>query len=229
MVNPSNLPRRDPIPLDDFLDLISRDSDSLLQRAAAGEISISEWEAGMRELVKVSRNGAAMFAREGRPLSVFERLADWWRRERDIREQFFYLRRFARELRSGQWDAASRLGQLFARARLYINKARTLYEEIRLQEGAARGDNEKRRVLGIADHCNSCVGQSLLGWVPIDSPEVTGVADGSTECDGNCKCTIETRYNPVALAQYILTMARFFANQAIKGVVPRALFRGGDH
>ena len=115
-----------------------------------------------------------------------------WILAKVVRYLYRFLHRFMNEIRAGQFDAPGRLRGLRARARLYLNSARGYYSDLGLRLAKSAGKTEKRRVLGVADHCDDCVGQAQLDWVPIDDPSVTGVGVG-TVCRSACQCTIEYR------------------------------------
>ncbi len=188
----SSIPQRGPIPLDDFIALMQRDIERVTRRAAAGEVTIMQWEAEMRRIVKSAHNGAAMFARQGQRMNIFERLYEWARRQERIRDQFGYLEAFANEIRGGVFDESSMLGRLVSRAQQYGNAARGSYFEVKNRLAIARGLTEKRRMLEPgAKHCQSCLEQAALEWVDINDPRVTGI--GETQCGANDKCDIVYR------------------------------------
>lgn len=179
--------------IDEFLNLVGSDMAAVTEQAAAGQITITQWELEMQRLVRVAHNGADILARGGRELGFFERIFDWFRRQGEVRRQFDYLRAFAEEIRAGTFDPESLLPRVEARARMYANAARATYEQGRAREAGRRGYTEKRRILAPAEHCPDCIEQAQLDWVDINDPRVTGVADGSTRCLTNCKCSIEYR------------------------------------
>lgn len=187
-----SLPTRDGIPLDDFIDAIADEMADVTLRASQEAINVVEWEAEMQRLVKVVASGADMLGRDGTPYGILGRVRAWFRRRQWVREQFGYLRGFANEIRAGTFDPESLLPRVVARARMYANSARRLYSETRHRIMRARGFTEKRRVLGVAEHCPDCEEMARRGWVPIDDPSVTPIGVG-TRCMSNCKCDLEYR------------------------------------
>lgn len=167
--------------------------DRVTRQAANGAITLGEWEREMRRIIKDTHIASGEYALAGRDLNLLERLWHWSRQQVDIRREFGWLRRFRQEIEYGLWDAESQLGRIRARAQMYANAGRRTYQLVQEREARRQGLTEKRRVLSAAENCPDCVAQADLGWVPIDSPDVTGVADGSTQCFTNCRCSIEYR------------------------------------
>jgi hypothetical protein len=179
--------------LERFLEIAAQDIDRITQQAAEGLISIGGWERQMRRIIKDVHIVSGEFALPGRELTILDRLRHWAREQVEIRREFGWLRRFRQEIEYGLWDDESQLGRIRARAQMYANAGRRTYQQVQEQEAKRSGLTEKRRVLSSAEHCPDCMAQAALGWVPIDDPRVTGVADGSTQCFTNCKCSIEYR------------------------------------
>jgi hypothetical protein len=180
-------------PLERFLELAAQGMDDATRQAAEGLISLGGWEKQMRRIIKDTHIVSGEYALEGRDLRMFERLWHWARQQVEIRREFGWLRRFRQEIEYGLWDEESQLGRIRARAQMYANAGRRTYQQVQEREAKRSGLTEKRRVLSSAEHCPDCMAQAALGWVPIDDPRVTGVADGSTQCFTNCKCSIEYR------------------------------------
>lgn len=187
------LPTRDRVPMDDFIEMLEADARRVTEQAARGEITVSQWEAEMRRIIKVAHNGAALAGRAGEPMGIVERLLDWARRQRRIAEQFDYLHRFGMDLLSGRYDDESQLGSVIGRALLYVGAAWLTYSMTAEKVARKRGLREKRRVLEPgARHCTTCLEQAALGWVSIDDPRVTGIGE-DTLCGHNDRCIIDYR------------------------------------
>lgn len=84
------------------------------------------------------------------------------------------------------------LPQALQRVNGYVNAAR--YNFFEADRDAARQTgrvHEERRRLSAAEHCGTCIELAALGWQPFDTLPTPG--DGSTECGGYDKCTMERR------------------------------------
>lgn len=113
--------------------------------------------------------------------------ADYGRAGREIRDQYAYLRNFAREIASGKQAMDGTLGW---RAQLYAQSGRSTYHAIEQVEMRAAGMKEERnRMTPGAKHCDGCRSESSRGWVPIG----TLVRVGHRKCNHNDKCWLEYR------------------------------------
>ena len=182
------------IPIDDYLTQQGSKMDFIFREFADGNITIRQWRDEMAAYIRETHIRASVIARDGQRSPLLQRVQLWAQREKKIREQTRYLNQWVKQIEAGEQNAASLLGQLRARARLYANNARDTWEKTGVLVAKARGMTEKRRVLGPSkEPCPDCVQQARLGWVPIDDPSVTGTADWSTQCGPGCNCTIEYR------------------------------------
>jgi hypothetical protein len=151
-----------------------------------GVLNLAEWQAGMMLEIKTLHTASAAAAKGGwAQMSA----SDWGYMGSEIKKQYEYLADFAAEIFSGYpLD-----GRFFQRLDLYGRAARTSASQIfrRLNEFA--GKTEERRVLGIADHCNSSAGRegclelAAKGWQPIG----TLAKIGDATCHQNCRCSFE--------------------------------------
>lgn len=153
-------------------------SDSL----RAGGISLPDWFAEMRQMVKQVQLYSAAAAKGG-----WAQLApaDFGRIGGLVREQYKFLANFAREIA----DGLPLDGRFLRRVALYGEAGRRTYHRTEDIEMEARGMNEERSVLHPADHCDDCPAEAAKGWVPIG----TLIPIGERACRGGCKCTKEFR------------------------------------
>ena len=150
-----------------------------------GRISLAEWQTGMARAVK-NVNYAAVAAASGgvNNMTAVER----GRAGHIIREQYAYLRNFAREIENGTQPLD---GRALHRAEMYMDAAKgSFHEQKRAGFAAAhagavvmiRSHRHKR------DSCRSCIG--LHGkWFKMGDAEYIPV--GRRECNVNCGCTEE--------------------------------------
>lgn len=166
--------------VDNIADHASQQLGGLSAQYRAGQITLTVWQAESRAVIKSSQIASALAAYGGRDQMTQAR---WGLVGQQIRAQYGYLARFADDVLAGR----QRLnGRMDARARLYGQASRTLYENIRRRENAAAGQRFERNVRHASESCNQCVAQSSLGWVPIG----TLVPVGQRTCRSNCRCTL---------------------------------------
>lgn len=179
---PASAVRRE---LDRLLAAEATEMQTLTQQLMGGTISLDAWEAGMRESIKSSHLYATAAAKGGWAQMTAD---DILRAGREIRLQYGYLERFARQIAQGlPLD-----GVVLRRVKLYGQAARTTYHEAEREEKFSRGFDEERNILTPADHClgaGSCVEQTGRGWVPIG----TLLPIGRRRCKANDRCFLEYR------------------------------------
>lgn len=171
--------------VDAVLDAATARMQALTRGLQAGGLDLVSWQQQMAREIKDGHLAAAMTAHGGRAAMT---QADYGWAGRRIREQYGYLRRFARQLASGEQPLTD---QAVARAALYGQAGRATYEAMRTRDGLARGETEERNILGPADHCPDCTGATRRGWVPLGSL----IPIGERQCKANCRCRMERRHN----------------------------------
>lgn len=167
----------------------SRNMQTISERLQAGDITVKEWQAGMMGEIKSLHTAEAAAARGG-----WDQMSqsDWGWTGREIRRQYDYLDRFAKEIESGKQPLN---GRLLVRAGMYGQAGRGTFEEMQRRYQRQRGATQERRVLGIAEHCTAaggapgCFDLASKGWQPIGTlPRI-----GAATCRTHCKCHFEYR------------------------------------
>jgi hypothetical protein len=154
---------------------------TLAERLNRKEISNAEWQIAMQAEIKQAHRAMAVLAKGGKA-EMGPR--DWGRVGQKIAAQNAYLLRFGAEIASGQVSEA----QLPNRAQMYADAAYATYQNSVALRERSSGVRTARRVLDTgAQHCEDCPPLAALGWVPIDEL----VPIGATDCQVNCRCTIE--------------------------------------
>jgi HK97 family phage portal protein len=151
--------------------------------------TVEQWEADMRDLLKEAHIQADLLGRGGtETLTPSDRGALGG----TLSQQYRFLSRLADTFRAGSFTQVD-LNRLRTRAKMYASAIRhTLYRATQSVARAA-GAAEKRRVLDPeAEHCPDCEAQAALGWVGIDSEDVTLPTKG-VACIVNDRCTMEYR------------------------------------
>jgi len=155
------------------------------RRLTQGKLTLPEWQIASREEIKLLHIATHAVGKGGWQNMT---LADWGRVGADIRTQYAYHNRFARDIEAGR----AALGQLEFRAGLYAKPARNGFHNNRLREEVAIGAKECRRILNASESCSACTFWAAKGWIPVtEQPEI-----GSLVCKAFCKCTVEYRTAP---------------------------------
>ena len=172
--------------LDKYIDAKNSRLDDLANQLRNREISLADWQLQMRNEMRLMHNNAAMVAKGGREQMTH---ADWGRAGRELRTQYEYLDKWAKDIASGK---APLDGRLNARATLYGDASRGTYEQSRRAQAADKGNEEEQRILHAAESCVDCIQYAALGWQPIGSlPKI-----GDSQCRSRCRCTMSFRVAP---------------------------------
>lgn len=119
----------------------------------------------------------------------FDRLTsrEYGRAGQMLRGDYERLTNLARDIVSGK----ATLPQALVRVQGYVGTARVNFLEAERDAVRATGiEYEERRRLGVAEHCDDCVGYAAQGWQPLGVLPVPG--DGSV-CGSRCRCSLERR------------------------------------
>lgn len=163
----------------------------LAESLRSGAITLPEWEAAMRDMLREQYIAAMELAKGGRE-NVTQ--ADWGYVGSELKKQYGYLSNFANDIRTN--PEAWMNGRLDARMNLYSESGYAALENFIRREHIEQGYDEERRVLGAADHCPGCLEQAGKDWQPIGTLDPIG----AEECLTNCKCEFEFRKSAVSLA-----------------------------
>ena len=166
--------------LDRYLD--NSDPAKALAEALRGrQVSLADWEVGMRRVVKNTHLNAIALERGGWANMT---PADYGRAGQIIREQYGYLRGFANDIASGKQRLDGTLG---VRAKLYSQAARTsLYKSKAANMSLEVTHVRTRR--SARDSCRQCL--DLDGKVfRINDPSFP--LPGQRICRANCQCHLE--------------------------------------
>ena len=150
--------------LDKYIDAKNTRLDNLANQLRNREISLADWQLQMRNEMRMMHNNAAMVAKGGKAQMT---QADWGRTGRELRTQYEYLDKWAKDIASGK---APLDGRLNWRAKLYGNATRGTYEQERRAMAADKGNDEEMRILHAKESCKGptgCTTFPILGSVPI--------------------------------------------------------------
>jgi hypothetical protein len=156
---------------------------AITERLRTGALKLHEWESQMHADLKALHVAIGTIANGG---TAQMSPAAYGALGAELKKQYQYLNRFAIQVAAGYQPIN---GTLLSRADLYVEAARTTYADVLHRQALIRGQQEARRVLGSAEHCDGCVTQAGKGWVPIG--EVRPI--GSQQCRARCRCSIEYR------------------------------------
>jgi hypothetical protein len=158
-----------------------------------GKLTVGEWRDRFRHELKNLHVSGAM-AGQGGPASMTP--GDYLRAGREIKSQYRYLDRFARQAAAGELSNAT----IRSRAAMYVNSMNGAYESGREASAIGAGYDEVRNVLGDRrDHCRTnvrvgCLDLTRQGWAAIGSIPVPG----KRQCLTGCGCTLKFRKSPAA-------------------------------
>lgn len=145
------------------------------QQLRDGVMSLSQWRRNMADEVKYQNLNAAAAAKGGWSQMT---QSDYGRAGAAIRRQYEYLDKATMALKRG----APLDGRFFARAEMYPESSRTLFQKIRETKAVEEGMLMEQNKLGIADHCSGCITAERMGIVPIGSLTPIGFRDCLTRC-----------------------------------------------
>lgn len=177
--------------LDHAIVSAATEAEGLVKFLNEGTLGLLEWQRLMQVIVKDTQIYAGAVAAGGYnnvgPEELTEIIAS-------VGEQYQFLADWTSQLydRLSNADEAAKQETekaMMARARMYPSASRGLFDKVYRRGQKRRGYDEERSILHPAEHCNQCVAEAQLGWVPIG--EVTPI--GQRTCLSNCKCTIEYR------------------------------------
>jgi hypothetical protein len=166
--------------LDRYLD--GADPAKALAGALRGrQLSAADWEVAMRRHVKNTHLNAIALERGGWANMT---PADYGRAGQIIREQYGYLRGFARDIASGKQRLDGTLG---VRAKLYTQAGRETFYRSK-QANLQPGIDMVRSIKHARDSCRDC--EYLNGkWFKVGDPAYS--LPGRRQCNKNCRCTEE--------------------------------------
>lgn len=170
--------------LESVMDVSALRMNALTQSLTDSAISLADWQTGMMEQIKITHTASAALANGGWDNMT---QSDWGATGQLIREQYDYLRNYAKEIADGTQPLD---GRALVRSDLYADAANGTYWEMDKRAMIVDGYDEGRRVLEPgASHCDDCEEYASDGWMPIeDIPEI-----GNSQCMTRCRCEIEYR------------------------------------
>jgi len=166
--------------LDRYLD--TADPAKALAEALRGrQVSLADWEIGMRRVIKNTHLNAVALERGGWSNMT---PADFGRVGQIVREQYGYLKGFAADIASGKQRLDGTLG---VRAKLYSQAGRNSYYRSKAANMSG-GVTHQRSIRGKRDSCWQCV--ELDGRIfRID--DTSFPLPGRRACNHNCGCHVE--------------------------------------
>jgi len=170
------------VELDRFIDSSAAPSKALAEQLRDGSLNVTDWETGMRKVVKNTHLNSIAEARGG-----YENMtqADYGRAGQIIREQYGYLHKFGEDIANGTQPLD---GRLDARSELYVKAGRESYYKANQAAAVDSGLTHVRSNLNPADHCVECV--KFDGkWFELGSGDYK--LPGQRICNKNCKCDEE--------------------------------------
>jgi len=146
-----------------------------------GGVGLADWQIRMADIVKTVHIASAVLARGG-----FGRMSPdaWADAQTNVQVQLNYLDNFANQIGTGQ----QRLdGTLCRRMQMYLQAGRGTYHATEIKIMSDRGYDVYRNILGSAEHCGECVGETGKRWVSLGEL----IPIGDRICLTNCHCSYE--------------------------------------
>lgn len=162
----------------------TRSITQLTRDAKQGIITRDTWRMGMREVIKKAYLQAGMLAKGGQQAMT---PADWGKVGGHLAEQYKFLDLKVNSFFDVLDDITE--NQAIARARMYVNSCRQVFEDINRQNKLELGAVYEKWVLGVKEHCADCSALSKLGRVTIGTLWTMPGA-GETQCLTNCGCRV---------------------------------------
>lgn len=155
----------------------------LASYVSSGALSVTDWQSVFRESIKREYIRQYLAGVGGRAQMT---QADWGSIGRMLRDQYAWLKDFAKEVAAGKMSES----QIRARMAMYINSAREAHEKSNGKVAVKWGADEVSWILSpLIENCNTCEERSRMGWQPIAAgggfPTIDGEAfpgDGQSEC-----------------------------------------------
>ena len=134
-------------------------TNALAAQIANGDITLQQWQIGMREVIKDTYINEYMLGAGGRNAMT---QADWGRVGQMVRQQYEYVDNFARDIAAGRYSEAG----IAARARMYPESASQAYE---------RGNTESRGMPQLpaypGDGSTQCLSNCKCRWTIKETDE----------------------------------------------------------
>jgi hypothetical protein len=171
--------------LQSMMDVSALRMNALTQNLIDNKITLANWQTGMMTEIKNTNVASAALANGGWANMT---QSDWGATGQLIREQYDYLRNYAKEIADGTQALD---GRALVRSDLYADAANGTFWEMDKRSMIADGYDMARRVLEVKDdgNCDGCLEAAAEGWLPID--DVLPIGDA--ECMTRCRCSIEYR------------------------------------
>jgi len=149
------------------------------------DISLAEFEAGMRELLRSAHIVAASVGRGGRDLMT---LSDWGKVGAKIAWQNRYLEKFARKIERGTLSEASIANRAKSYSSAIFVSFSDTYQKAQT-EFVEDGKNPilARLVTNSQESCAECASDEAEGWMSVDDMKEIG----TRICGDFCLCDIE--------------------------------------
>lgn len=171
--------------VDKGIDTIQREMDTLTRRLINREITLADWQAGTRDILKASHT---LYASVGRGGYKQMTQSDWGRVGALTRRQYEKLNGFANDIERGKLrtfkQISNRSGQYLKAVRVsyYVNEQRSQIEA---------GKTQCARILRAAESCVECIAWSKKQKGFVDIQEMPPI--GTLLCGQFCKCYFEYR------------------------------------
>lgn len=164
--------------------------DKISLQLARSEISLAEWQTGMRDRMKTIYTYSGALAGGGWANMSNN---DWLQVARASKFNYRFLQKFALEIQNGTYPITHidgrPNGRFIQRSRQYGMAGRAVYFTMDRQRAVEAGKELILSVRNVTDSCAGCISQEGLGWMPIGDARIIPI--GSRDCLRKCRCTYE--------------------------------------
>lgn len=171
--------------LESLIDVSAVRMNGLSEKLKAGVVSLADWQSGMMDMIKQSHVAASALANGGWAQMT---QSDWGYVGSLVKEQYQYLRNFAKQIVDGTQPLD---GRFLVRTDLYGDAANTTYSAMQTRAYMEDGYDEERRTReNDPNVCDDCVEYADMGWQPIGTLPEPG---NDSVCLKRCRCEKEYR------------------------------------
>lgn len=135
----------------------------LVKDMSEGDLTVQQWEAGMRGELRTAFIDQATLGRGGRSMMTF---SDWGSVGNQLRRQYQWLSSFAKEVATGTMTEA----QIIARAALYMDASTQAYEKAKVKAHGMPplahypGDGTRPPTCGVRCKCRLVITEDADNW-----------------------------------------------------------------
>lgn len=154
---------------------------AIAQQLASGKLSLEDWQRQTAQQLKILHLQQAYLGRGGVDMM---KPADFLAIARNLKDEYGYLRNFAKDINDGNLSEA----QFLARLDMYAEKSRSSSALMSQVGHKEQGYYYMQRFLAPANNCMPCVEYAAKGIVPVGAIPLPTF---DCFCRANCRCSVQ--------------------------------------